>query len=414
MFVWMLACGPAPAPPGEISLWALGVEGDVVAGLVPAFEQAHPGLRVRVQQIPWSAAHEKLLTAFVGGSLPDVFQLGVTWIPELAALGALEPLDARAAALRDDHFAGVWDANVVGGALVALPWYVDTRLLFYRRDLFEAAGVAAIPPTWDSFRDALAQVQRSLGHGRHALFAPPAEWELPVVQALSRGATLLRDGDRFGDFQGDAFRAAFAFHLSLYERGLAARGGAGATASTYRDFAEGWIASFVSGPWNLGQLAERMPPALAGAWATATLPGVDGDRPGVSIAGGASLAIRKGTPRADGAWLLIAWLAEPAQQIALYRSAGDLPPRRSAWADPALADDANVAAFRAQLERVQALPKVPEWERIAAAIGRHTEAAVRGEAPPAAALAALDHDVDRILQKRRQLASRRLGAGPDP
>jgi multiple sugar transport system substrate-binding protein len=397
------ACGPAPAPPGEISIWALGVEGDVVAGLVPAFEQAHPGLRVRVQQIPWSAAHEKLLTAFVGESLPDVFQLGVTWIPEFAALGALEPLGERAAALRADHFDGVWDANGIDGALVALPWYVDTRLLFYRRDLFGAAGVAEIPRTWDAFRDALARVQRSLGPDRHALFAPPTEWELPVLQALSRGATLLRDGDRFGDFRSDAFRTAFAFHLSLYERGLAARGGAGATASLYRDFAEGWFASFVSGPWNLGQLAERMPPALANAWTTAPLPGDGGARPGVSIAGGASLAIRRGTPNADAAWKLVAWLAEPAQQIALYRGAGDLPPRRSTWADPALAEDARVTAFRAQLEHVRALPKVPEWERIAAAIGRHTEAAVRGETPPDAALAALDQDVDRILQKRRSL-----------
>lgn len=400
-----MACGPAPSPPGEIELWALGVEGDAVAGLVPAFERAHPGLRVRVQQIPWSAAHEKLLTAFVGASLPDVFQLGVTWIPEFAALGALEPLATRAAALRADHFEGIWDANTIEGTLVALPWYVDTRLLFYRRDLFDAAGVTAPPRTWDAWREGLERVQRSLGSDRFALFASPTEWELPVVQALSRGATLLRDGDRFGDFQSDAFRAAFAFQLSLYERGLAARGGAGATASLYRDFAEGWFASFLSGPWNLGQLAERMPPALADAWTTAPLPGIDAERPGVSIAGGASLAIRKGTPRADAAWQLIAWLAEPAQQVALYRRAGDLPPRRSAWAEPALAGDARVAAFRTQLEHVRALPKVPEWERIAAAISRHTEAAVRGETPPDAALAALDRDVDRILRKRRSLAA---------
>lgn len=394
------------APPGEIALWALGVEGDVVAGLVPAFERAHPELHVRVQQIPWSAAHEKLLTAFVGGSLPDVFQIGVTWIPEFSALGALEPLGMRAAALRADHFDGVWDANTIDGTLVALPWYVDTRLLFMRRDLFEAAGVVAPPRTWDAWRDALAEVQRSLGPDRFALFAPPTEWELPVVQALSRGATLLSDGDRFGDFQSDAFRSAFAFHLSLYQRGLAPRGSAGATASLYRDFAEGWFTSFLSGPWNLGQLAERMPPALADAWTTAPLPGIDADHPGVSIAGGASLGIRNGTPKLEAAWKLIAWLTEPAQQLALYRATGDLPPRRTPWADPALADDARVQAFRAQLEHVRALPKVPEWERIAAAIGRHTEAAVRGESAPDAALAALDRDVDRILQKRRTLSAR--------
>src|SRR5689334_25379710 len=87
------------SPPGvtEVQLWAMGREGEVVERMLPAFEREHPDVRVRVQQIPWSAAHEKLLTAYVGGAMPDVFQAGNTWLPELVALGALEPLDARIA-----------------------------------------------------------------------------------------------------------------------------------------------------------------------------------------------------------------------------------------------------------------------------------------------------------------------------
>ncbi len=42
--------------------------------------------------MPLTAAHEKLLTAFAGDALPDISQLGNTWIPEFATLGALEPL----------------------------------------------------------------------------------------------------------------------------------------------------------------------------------------------------------------------------------------------------------------------------------------------------------------------------------
>jgi multiple sugar transport system substrate-binding protein len=148
-----------------------------------------------------------------------------------------------------------------------------------------------------------------------------------------------------------------------------------------------------------------MPPPLADAWTTAPLPGPDATHPGVSIAGGASLAIRRGTPRADDAWRLVEWLAAPAQQIEFHRRTGDLPPRRSAWADPLFAEP-RIAAFRAQLEHVRALPKVPEWERIAARISRATEAAVRGDAPTAEALASLDRDVDRILEKRRYLLAR--------
>ena len=83
------------------------------------------------------AAHEKLLTAFAGDATPDICQLGNTWIPEFVALGALEPLEPYVAASSDDRrdaiiFRGIWDTNVVDGALYGVPWYVDTRLLFYR------------------------------------------------------------------------------------------------------------------------------------------------------------------------------------------------------------------------------------------------------------------------------------------
>jgi multiple sugar transport system substrate-binding protein len=406
-----LLAGCAPRDDAAtLQFWALGHEGDAVARLVPAFEQAHPGIRVRVQQIPWSAAHEKLLTAFVGDSLPDVLQLGTTWIPEFHALAAIEPLEpylARApAALADDHFPGIWDANAIDGARVAMPWYVDTRLLFYRSDLLARAGVATPPATWSEWRDAMQRLQQGLGADRHAIFVPLSEWEVPVALAFSNGAALLKDDDSFGNFQSDAFRGAFAFYLDLFARGFAARAGAGASASVYRDFAEGWFCFYLSGPWNLGEFATRLPQALADDWSTTPLPGIDAQHPGVSLAGGASLAIAASSTRKEAAWQWIEWLTQPEQEIAFYRASGDLPPRRSAWRDPVLADDARAQAFRAQLEHVRAVPKVPEWERIAAKISRTAEAAVRGEVAADAALARLDAEVDAILAKRRSLLLR--------
>src|SRR5437667_7893181 len=135
-----------------IELWAMGREGEVVAQLMPGFERRHPGLRVRVQQIPWSAAHEKLVTAYVGGAMPDVFQAGNTWLPEFAALDALEPLDDRLARspapVRGDDFPGILDTNVIDGVTYGVPWYVDTRVLFYRRDMLAEAGHPDPPRTW--------------------------------------------------------------------------------------------------------------------------------------------------------------------------------------------------------------------------------------------------------------------------
>src|SRR5437867_353930 len=150
-FALVAGCGPSASGETVLRFWAMGREGEVVAALLPEFEQTNPGIRVKVQQLPWTAAHEKLLTAFAGDATPDICQLGNTWIPEFVALGALQPLDASLATSSvdsRDFFGGIWDTNIVGGQVYGVPWYVDTRLLFYRRDLVAEAGVDAAPASW--------------------------------------------------------------------------------------------------------------------------------------------------------------------------------------------------------------------------------------------------------------------------
>jgi len=411
----VVGCGKPPAPQAVVELWAMGREGELVQQLLPGFAQREPGVRVRVQQVPWSAAHEKLLTAFVGESTPDVVQVGTTWIPELVALGALAPLDARLAASTRlpaaDFFAGIAATNVIDGATYGVPWYVDTRLFFYRHDVFAAAGVAEMPRAWDTWDAAMRRVAAHVGPERFAVLLPLTEWQPLVILALQHGATLLRDDGQYGDFQSPAFRAAFARYLALFRGGLAPRTGVAQVANLYQDFADGYFASFLSGPWNIGELNGRLPAPVQGAWATAPLPSADAVWPGVSLAGGASLAVLRRSPRQEAAWRLIEYLCEPAQQLAFYRLSGDLPSRRSAWTEGALAAAPRTGAFWQQLQRVQSTPKIPEWERVAARITQYAEAAVRGDLDPATALARLDADVDVILEKRRWLLRRAAGEG---
>jgi multiple sugar transport system substrate-binding protein len=401
----LAGCGRTSEATAEVRFWAMGREGEVVVQLVPEFERRHPGVRVRVQQIPWSAAHEKLLTAFVGGAMPDVFQAGNTWLPELAAVGALEPLDERIASSTSvvpaDYFPGIFDTNVVDGHTVGVPWYVDTRLLFYRPDLLAAAGYSDPPRTWEAWKDAMERVTRQGGPGRFAILLPLREWQAPVILALQQGAELLRDGDRFGNFESPAFRTAFDFYLDLFRRGLAPRAGDTQVTNVYQDFAAGTFALYVTGPWNIAEFGHRL--AADVPWATAPLPAPREGAVGLSLAGGASLAVARGTRRADVAWQLAEYLSEPAQQVQFHRLTGDLPARMSAWHDAALVSDPHAQAFWTQLHAVAPTPRIPEWERIATKIAQYAEAAVRGDLTPDAALAALDHDVDAVLEKRRWL-----------
>ena len=386
-----------------IRFWAMGREAEVVGELLREFEREHPGIRVELQQVPWTAAHEKLLTAFAADGLPDVCQLGNTWIAEFATLGALEPVQGRVDAStvidQADYFPGIWATNVVDGVLYGVPWYVDTRLLFYRKDLLAKAGIAAPPRTWAEWEQAMAAIVRTGPPGRHAVLLPVNEFEPPLSFALQTGEPLLRDDNGRGNFSGAGFRKALSFYAGIFERGWAPAVSDTQISNVWDEFFRGSYAFYLSGPWNIREFRNRQPPELAGAWGTMPLPGPDG--PGAGIAGGTSLVLLRSSQRKQAAWKLVEFLSRPDIQQRFHAMIGDLPPRRSTWAHPALAQDELSRAFRDQLERVRPTPQVLEWERIAQEMRLATERVVRGGQSQDAAVAELDARVDAILEKRR-------------
>jgi len=409
----LAGCSARARDPVTVRMWAMGREGEVVGELVPDFEREHPGIRVKVQQIPWSAAHEKLLTAHVGGSLPDVGQLGNSWIAEFGTLRALAPLDPRLAETglaREGFFDGIWNTNVLDGVTYGVPWYVDTRLLFYRKDLLARAGYDSMPATWQGWLECLRAIKRQGGPKRYGIFLPTNEWMQPVVLGLQAGSPILADGGTRGAFREPEFRRAFEFYLNLYREDLAPTLGINEIANMHQEFGRGTFAMVVTGPWNLGEFARRLPDSLQSRWATAPLPGPTG--PGVSFAGGSSLVMFGNTKHPREAWALISYLARPDVQVRFWQLTGDLPARRESWTDTALIADPRTRAFGEQLQRTAPCPMVPEWEEIATRVLEQADRAIRRAVSADSALVDLDRIVDRVLEKRRWLATRRAaGAG---
>jgi multiple sugar transport system substrate-binding protein len=401
-----------------VRFWAMGREAEVVGALVRDFERENPGVRVEVQAIPWNAAHEKLLTAYAADALPDICQLGNTWVPEFAILGALVPLQSRVARSAvvdpDDYFPGIWNTNILDGDLVGVPWYVDTRLLFYRRDILRDAGVTQAPRTWDEWRRALAAVKREVGPERHAILLLLNEFEPQLSLALQGDDPMLRDGGRYGNFRSRGFRDALALYAETFAKGWAPPVSETQVSNVWEEFFKGDFAFYLSGPWNIREFRKVAPPELADQWGTMPLPGPDG--PGAGIAGGTSLVLFRNGQEGDGslrrqaAWKLVEFLSRPDVQQRFYALIGDLPPRRSAWEHPPLAGDPLARAFRDQLERVEPTPKVLEWERIVQQMRLVTERVVRGGLSQDAAVRLLDARVDDILAKRRWVLERAAGA----
>ncbi len=200
LVAWLVAgCREAADTTTVVKFWAMGREGEVVRTLLVDFERTHPNIRVDVQQLPWSAAHQKLLTAFAGGSLPDLAQLGNTWLPEFVALHALDPV-APSVVDATDYFPGIWQTNVIDRTAYGVPWYVDTRLLFYRRDLLAEAGYTAPPTTWAEWMQMLRTIKKRAGSQQYAALLPLNESEPLLVLAAQQQAAVAAGWRHAGEF----------------------------------------------------------------------------------------------------------------------------------------------------------------------------------------------------------------------
>lgn len=404
-------CRSSPSSETVLIFWAMGAEGENVQKLIPEFERRNPGIKVKVQSIPWTAAHEKLLTAYAGNSTPDITQLGNTWIPEFTLLNAIEDLNPwienSSIVKKEKYFEGIWDTNVMDGVPFGIPWYVDTRVMFYRKDILEQAGYKNPPATWDEWFDASMKIkQLAGGKEKYAVLLPTNEWVPFVVTGLQNGSTLLKDDNRYSDFSGEKFTKAFEYIMRFYQKKLAPVGITQVT-NIYQGIAEGFFAMYITGPWNIGEFQKRMPAALQDKWMTAPLPGPDMDTPGVSLAGGASLVIFRNSTKKEQSWKFIEYLSAVQQQLEFYKVTGNLPAVEEAWNDTLFRNNVYVKAFYEQFKHVVPTPKIPEWEQIAMKVQQYAEFASAQKMSVNQALSELDKDVNIILEKRRWMLNRK-------
>lgn len=307
----------------------------------------------------------------------------------------------RAASTRTIFFDGIWNTNVVNGGLYGVPWYVDTRVMFYNRELLRRAGWRELPATWDGWMQAMRAVKKLVGPDKYAILLPHEEFAPLLVLALQQPDELLRDGGRYGNFRSPSFRRALQLYADMFAQKLAPLD---RVSNIYHEFSTEYVSFYISGPWNIGEFKRRVLPEKQHTWATALLPGPHGPAP--SLAGGSSLAMAAASRHKREAWQLIEYLSQVDTAARFNTLTGNLPPRRANWNDPGLANDPYARPFRIQLDNVRPEPRVPEWENILQEMRVMGERVAHGAIGVDAACVELDAKADRILEKRRWMLAR--------
>ena len=388
--------GPASQAPeldfstasGDISVWAMGTEGDNLQVLADAFMDEYPDVTVEVTAVPWDAAHDRIATAITAGEVPDVSLIGTTWMGEFASGGGLDPTPANIDP--SIFFEGAWNTTIVDGVSYGIPWYVETRLLYYKTDLAEEAGITAAPANWDELK-ALAEGLQGSGAEWGISLQPggTGSWQTFMPFFWQQGGEILDESGAF-TLDSEACVEALTYYDSFFEEGLSPT--AAGDVPLESQFADGAIGSFISGPWMIGIVTEAG--ADAATWTVAHQPT---EQSGTSFVGGGNIGVFTDSDNKTAAWAFVEYLSHPDVQVTWFETISDLPSVQAAWDDPALADDELLSAFGDQLADAKAPPAIATWEQVAAeAIDPQIEQVTVGDVTPEDGCATMQSEAESI------------------
>ncbi|MGW2226407.1 sugar ABC transporter substrate-binding protein [Streptomyces formicae] len=357
-----------------LTVWAMGAEGEKLAEVAEKYEKANPNITVKVTPVGWDVAHQKLVSAAAAGKLPDVAQMGGSYLGEFAELGVLEPVDTKTFDKKDFFPAG-WQQGEVDGTSYGVPWYVDTRVLYYRTDLAKKAGVDKPPADWKGLRD-MASALRDKGDGKWGIYLQPRG--LDTVQSFypflySAGGEIV-DGDGKAAFDSPATVKALKEYGAYMKDGLSMKSSQPGY-DPLKDFNTGDVPMFFSGPW-ISTLIKDQYPGLKGKWGVAPVPA---DKTSTSMAGGSSLVISKDSPHKAAAKEFIQHLTDTKGQADWFERTSDLPANTKAWESGELADNPDLQVFKKQMETAKTSPALAKWTEVTSKVDAAIESVTQGK-----------------------------------
>jgi multiple sugar transport system substrate-binding protein len=371
--------------------------------LYKKFQAEHPNITVKFVDIPSEEAGRKLTTQIAGGNPPDAAYLDAGTIADFASRGALVKLDdyvKRSKTNPDDFVDAFRRSAEFKGSLYALPFDGESTGLFYRTDLFKAAGISEPPKTWDEFQqDAEKRTDPAKKQYGLAMFASESAyyWYPWLWQA---GGNLLSKDEKTPEFNSDAGKKAADYYVGLTKYApkdyLNSNSYDGRVA-----FANGSVGMYVAGAWLAGVLKNEFP-KIEGKWATAPLP--DGDAGCKTTIAGDNLALLSQGKNQDAAWIWVDFLAKP-ENMKVW-SVDDpastiMPTRTSLLQSPELAQKKPVLKGFVKLMECGVTSQIgnPKWPKVEEILNEQLGKAFYGDQSGADAVDAAADEASPLLAR---------------
>jgi multiple sugar transport system substrate-binding protein len=363
--------------------------------IIPAFEKSHPGIVVKDVTVPYDDLHTKLVTAVAGSQLPDLVRSDIIWVPELANLGVLAPLDKDMPdfqTYKAKVFPGPLATNYWKGHYYGLPLDTNTRIWIYNPAALTAIGASGPPKTFAQLVSMSAQA-KAKGMYLYAESGTSGWNLLPWIWSNGGSLTNKTYTKATGYLNGPKSVAAIQMLVDLYKAGempniiVNSNGGLG----TYDGINQNKYVSTLDGPWSFA--------IFSAAYKNTQLDGSlvpAGPGGSVSVVGGEDIVMTQSSKHKTAALEFLRYMLGTSAQTNMAH-AGQMPVLKTSttWLTKI---HPYYATYLKQIATAQPRTPTPKWTQIDTVLQTEIAKAFQGSETVQQALTNAAQQIDGLLQ----------------
>ncbi|MGW4697923.1 extracellular solute-binding protein [Kitasatospora cineracea] len=378
------------AGPARLTVWIMkdSVTDTFLKDFEADFEATHPGTTLDVQIQEWEGIGQKVTSALASKDAPDVIEVGNTQVAQYAASGGVHDLSDKAAELNgSDWIPGLADPGKIDGKQYGIPWYAANRVVIYRKDLFQQAGITTPPRTREEW---IADTQKLNTGGNEGIYLTGQTWYVLAGFLWDEGGDLAvkgTDGKWTGALGTPQGKAAIGFYQQLQALGRGPKDSDEAKPPQAEVFAQGRTAQLISTPGGAAAILKAAPD-LKDKLGFFPIPGKSAGKPGAVFTGGSDLIVPESSRHQQAAYEVVKALAGDKWQTAMAKEMSYVPNRTTLAG--ALSGNEGATAMAAGAANGHATPNSPDWAAVEAdnPIKQYMTQVLTGADPAAAAKSA--------------------------